>query len=151
VINMSLGGDTSDALDLAVCRSLAAGVMHAVAAGNDDRPACEFSPARGLQAITVAASTRRDSRAFFSNWGECVDLFAPGLDIRSAARGGGYRTLDGTSMASPHAAGAAALCLELQPQAPPEVIKGCVLDRATPGRISNTSDAPDLLLYVGPE
>jgi subtilisin family serine protease len=151
VANMSLGGDTSDAFDLAVCRSLAAGLVHAVAAGNDDRSACGSSPARTLQAVTTAASTIADRRAFFSNWGECVDLFAPGQDIRSAARGGGFRTLSGTSMASPHVAGVAALCLEMQPGADPGEVKRCVIDRATTDRIRDLRQSPNLLLYAGAE
>ena len=111
VANMSLGGGVSPALDRAVCNSIAAGVSYAVAAGNDNSDACNSSPARVFQALGAGATARSDARASFSNVGDCVDLFAPGQDILSARNGGGSTTLSGTSMASPHVAGVAALCL----------------------------------------
>ena len=148
VSNMSLGGDTSRSLDTAVCRSLAAGMSHVVAAGNDDHSACRNSPAHVRQAITMAASDRRDRRAIFSNYGECVDAFGPGVDIRSAWRGGGSNTISGTSMASPHGAGVAALVLERDPGADPEAVKRTVEDTATPEKIVNARDSPNLLLYA---
>ncbi len=149
VANMSLGGSTSPALDLAVCRSIQAGVSYAVAAGNEDADACSSSPARVAQALGTGASTRSDLRASFSNRGECVDLFAPGQDITSARRGGGSTSLSGTSMASPHAAGVSALCLERNPGSTPAQVRRCVLDHASPDKLSNIGNgSPNLLLYA---
>ena len=149
VANMSLGGDTSRSLDTAVCRSLAAGLTHVVAAGNDDHSACRSSPAHVRQAITMAASDRRDRRAIFSNYGECVDAFGPGVDIKSAWRGGGDRVLSGTSMASPHGAGVAVLTLQRHGGAPPDEVTRLVTENATEGAIINTRDSPNLLVYTG--
>ncbi len=149
VANMSLGGSTSPALDLAVCRSIQAGVSYAVAAGNEDADACNSSPARVAQAVGTGASTRSDLRASFSNRGECVDLFAPGQDITSARRGGGSTSLSGTSMASPHAAGVSALCLERNPGSTPAQVRRCVLDHASPDKLSNIGNgSPNRLLYA---
>lgn len=149
VANMSLGGSPAPALDLAVCRSIQAGVSYAVAAGNESSDACGSSPARVVQAIGTGASDRGDARASFSNTGPCVDLFAPGRDITSARNGGGSTTLSGTSMASPHVAGVAALCLERSPGSTPDQVERCVLDHATRGRLSGIgAGSPDLLLYA---
>ena len=149
VANMSLGGDTSRSLDTAVCRSLAAGVTHVVAAGNDRDLACSKSPAHVKQAITVGASDRRDRTASFSNQGECVDVFAPGVDIRSAWSGGGRRTISGTSMASPHVAGVAALILERRPAATAAEIKSELLANSTPGVVRDLRrDTTDRLVYA---
>ena len=149
VANMSLGGGTSPALDLAVCNSIRAGVTYAVAAGNDDEDACGSSPSRVLQAAVAGASDRADRRATFSNTGTCVDLFAPGLDITSARRGGGLATLSGTSMASPHVAGVAALCLERHPGSAPAQVNRCIVDHATTGHLSGIgAGSPDRLLYA---
>jgi cerevisin len=105
--NMSLGGGKSRALDMAVNAVVDAGVHFAVAAGNDNKDACGYSPASANKAITVGATTIKDSRAWFSNWGKCVDIFAPGHEIKSAWIGGNKETniISGTSMASPHIAG----------------------------------------------
>jgi subtilisin family serine protease len=149
VANMSLGGGASPALDRAVCRSIGSGVSYAVASGNDASDACDFSPARIVQAIGVGATDRTDRGASFSNRGRCVDVFAPGRDIVSARRGGGSATLSGTSMASPHVAGVAALCLQRQAGATPAAVRACVLDKATEGRLSSIgTGSPDLLLYA---
>jgi subtilisin family serine protease len=149
VINMSLGGPGNPAMDKAVCDSIRAGVVHVVAAGNDRKRACYNSPARVKQAITVAASTRTDRRAFFSNHGQCVDLFAPGLDILSTRRGGGAHILSGTSMAAPHVTGLAALCRErLGAEATPADVETCVVDSSTPDRIKDVNGAPNRLAYV---
>jgi subtilisin family serine protease len=152
VANMSLGGGASPALDLAVCSSIRAGVTYAVAAGNDNRDACGSSPSRVLQALVAGASDRADRRASFSNTGGCVDLFAPGQDITSARNGGGAATFSGTSMASPHVAGVAALCLERGPGSPPDRAHACVVDRATPDAIADPgSGSPNRLLYARAE
>ncbi|KAJ1833926.1 proteinase B [Coemansia sp. RSA 2711] len=113
VANMSLGGGFSRALNLAVDAAVRAGVHYAVAAGNDNRDACSYSPASAPNAITVGATTITDERAWFSNYGKCVDVFAPGKDILSTWIGGKHSTnsISGTSMASPHVAGLAAYLL----------------------------------------
>ncbi len=148
VANMSLGGDTSRSLDTAVCRSLAAGMVHVVAAGNDGGNACSGSPAHVRQAVTVGATDRRDRRASFSNRGECVDVFAPGVDILSAWRGGGTTVISGTSMASPHAAGVAVLTRQRQPAAAPDEVKQSIESNATEGKVGNAGDGPNLLVYA---
>lgn len=119
VANMSLGGGKSPALDLAVNRAVDAGLHFAVAAGNDNKDACKYSPAAAEKAVTVGASTLGDERAYFSNHGECVDIFAPGLNILSTYIGSkeASATLSGTSMASPHTAGLLAYLLSIYPSA----------------------------------
>ncbi|MGH8707991.1 MAG: S8 family peptidase [Burkholderiales bacterium] len=149
VANMSLGGGASPALDVAVCNSIRAGVTYAVAAGNENQDACRGSPSRVLQAAVTGASDRSDRRASFSNTGACVDVFAPGLEIPSARRGGGSTTLSGTSMASPHVAGVAALCLERHPGSPPASTNRCIVDNASPGRLGDVgAGSPNRLLYA---
>ena len=117
VANMSLGGGKSTALDKAVNAAVDAGMHFAVAAGNDNRDACQNSPAAAENAITVGASTLGDERAYFSNHGSCVDVFAPGLNIKSTYIGSPNATtiMSGTSMASPHTAGMLAYLLSLYP------------------------------------
>jgi subtilisin family serine protease len=149
VANMSLGGGASPALDRAVCNALAAGVSFALAAGNENQNACNTSPARVKQALTVGASTRSDARASFSNTGGCVDVFAPGQDITSARNGGGSTVLSGTSMASPHAAGVAALCAQRNPGAAPAEVEQCVISRATRDKLTSIgTGSPNLLLFA---
>lgn len=151
--NMSLGGSPDPPLDESLCRAYAAGVPIAIAAGNDyGASACSASPARTLQQITVMASNNGDSLASFSNAGSCSDIIAPGENIRSAKPGGGgWQDMSGTSMASPHVAGALAICLDLNPGIGVQCIDK-VLEWATHDRIKNVpSDAPNLFEYVGPE
>ncbi len=122
VVNMSLGGSASTILDDAVRRMIYDGITVVVAAGNNAAPSCYESPARVTAAITVAASTRTDDDASFSNYGACNDLFAPGEDIRSASHtsDSGSTVMSGTSMASPHVAGAArSSCRAIRQRAPP--------------------------------
>ncbi|MEE8526043.1 MAG: S8 family peptidase [Thermoanaerobaculia bacterium] len=149
VANMSLGGSVAPAIDTAVCRSLETGLAHAIAAGNDSGQACDKSPARVQQAVTAGATARNDRRASFSNYGLCVDVFGPGVDIRSARRGSGSQVFSGTSMASPHVAGVMALCAERHPGSDPAALKACVVDHATPGVVGSPGkDSPNLLLYA---
>jgi len=117
VANMSLGGGKSRALDETVNGAVDAGLHFAVAAGNDNRDACTFSPAAAEKAVTVGASTLGDERAYFSNFGPCVDVFAPGLNILSTWIGSdsAINTISGTSMASPHTAGLLAYLLSIYP------------------------------------
>ena len=117
VANMSLGGGKSRALDTAVNGAVDTGLHFAVAAGNDNRDACSYSPAAAEKAVTVGASTLGDERAYFSNFGPCVDVFGPGLNILSTWIGSEHaiNTISGTSMASPHVAGLLAYLLSIYP------------------------------------
>ena len=117
VANMSLGGGKSRTLDLAVNAAVDAGLHFAVAAGNDNADSCNYSPAGAENAVTVGASTLADERAYFSNFGKCNDIFAPGLNILSTWVGSKYATniISGTSMASPHICGLLAYMVSLQP------------------------------------
>jgi cerevisin len=117
VANMSLGGGKSPTLDMAVNAAVEAGMHFAVAAGNDNADACSYSPAAAEGPVTVGASAFTDERAYFSNYGKCVDIFAPGLNIQSTWIGSEHATnvISGTSMASPHIAGLLAYLLSLHP------------------------------------
>ncbi|SDD47515.1 S8 family peptidase [Actinokineospora iranica] len=139
VANMSLTGGGYAPLDTAVANSIAAGVTYTLSAGNNGADACDYSPARTPAAITVAATDGFDIRADFSNYGSCVDIFAPGVDITSAWVGGNTagNTISGTSMAAPHVAGAAALYLSGTPTATPADVRGVLNILATPGTITN--------------
>ncbi|MGC4983050.1 MULTISPECIES: S8 family peptidase [unclassified Streptomyces] len=152
VANLSLGGYANTQLDAAVRNSIASGVTYTVAAGNSGMPASLFSPARVPGALTVGATGRTDARAGFSNTGSSLDLFAPGVDITSTSYTGdrARATSSGTSMASPHAAGAAALYLADHPRdAPAQVVKALVR-RAVPGKVSGAGPgSPNRLLRVG--
>jgi subtilisin family serine protease len=139
VANMSLGGSGSRAVDDAVARSINAGVVYTIAAMNDAGDACNYSPARLPAALTVAASDQSDRRASFTNYGRCVDLYAPGASVLSS-----FNTSDvatalywGTSMASPHVAGAAAQYLQAYPWATPPQVSSALLGATTRDRISN--------------
>ena len=148
VANMSLGGSKSRALDQAVSNLSAAGVFVAVAAGNDNADACTSSPAGADGVFTVAASTKTDAKASFSNWGSCVEIYAPGAAIKSAFLLGTDQTLSGTSMAAPHAAGVAALYKATFGDVPSATIAQDLITHATQGAISgNPAGTPNRLLY----
>jgi subtilisin family serine protease len=154
VANMSLGGGASETLDDAVRRSIAAGVTYAVAAGNGNmagiqQPACNYSPARVREALTVGATNSTDTKASWSNYGECVDLFAPGVSITSAwhTSNTATNTISGTSMASPHVAGVAALYLETNPGASAATVFAKVYDATTKNIVASSSTANNHLLF----
>ncbi|HEX5540947.1 MAG TPA: S8 family serine peptidase [Micromonospora sp.] len=152
VANMSLGGGASATLDNAVTRSISSGITYAVAAGNENANACNYSPARVPDAITVGATDRNDRRAPYSNWGPCLTLFAPGSSITSAWHTGdtATNTINGTSMASPHVAGAAALALSDNPSWSPLQVRNHLINIATPGVVIDPGPgSPNLLLNVG--
>jgi subtilisin family serine protease len=151
VATMSLGGSASPALDAAVRNSIASGVTFVVAAGNSKVDACTVSPARVPAAVTVGATDATDARASFSNWGTCLDLFAPGVEILSAYKGGDRAAawMSGTSMAAPHVAGAAAAYVAGRPDASPAQVRDALVVSATKGAVTGRKGSPDALLYTG--
>ncbi|MEU3045936.1 S8 family peptidase [Streptomyces sp. NPDC006984] len=151
VANMSLGGGADEALDEAVRKAVASGVTFGVAAGNESADAGQVSPARVEEAITVASSTDQDAQSDFSNHGAAVDLYAPGSDITSAWNDSdqGTRTISGTSMATPHVVGAAAVYLAGHPDSAPAEVAAALLAGATPDAISDPSPGtPNRLLKI---
>lgn len=150
VANMSLSGGASPSVNAAVSNSVAAGVIHAVAAGNSNADACNYSPSGAPDAITVGATTSADGRSSFSNFGTCVDIFAPGSSITSTTIASDTSTgvMSGTSMASPHVAGVAALYLQMNPTASPFSVRTAIVNSATSGRLTEVNaGSPNLLLY----
>jgi PKD repeat protein len=154
VANMSLGGGASTSLDASVRNSIAAGISYAIAAGNGnflgfEDDACAYSPSRVLEAMTVSATTSGDVKASWANYGNCVDWFAPGVDITSAWNGSDtdVRTISGTSMATPHTAGVAALYLEGAPDASPAAVRDALYAATTKGVVTSSRTANNHLLY----
>ena len=150
VANMSLGGGASQATDDAVARMTAAGVTVVVAAGNDNANACNYSPARASSAITVGSTTNTDARSSFSNFGSCVDIFGPGSSITSAwyTSTTATNTISGTSMASPHVAGVAALYLASNPTATPAQVTNYIISTSTANKVTGAgTGSPNRLLY----
>jgi subtilisin family serine protease len=148
VANMSLGGSANTSVDSAATNMVNKGVTVAVAAGNSNANANTFSPARASGVITVAASSNTDAKASFSNYGSVVELYAPGVNITSTWLNSGTNTISGTSMASPHVAGVAALYLAGNPGASPAAVSSWIISNATSGVITgNPSGTPNLLLY----
>jgi cerevisin len=161
VANMSLGGGKSPTLDKAVNAAVDMGIHFAVAAGNDNADSCRYSPAAAEKAVTVGASTLSDERAYFSNYGKCNDIFAPGLNIKSTWIGSKYatNTISGTSMASPHIAGLLAYFLSLQPSSDsafavaeitPKQLKKDIISIGTRGALSDVpSSTTNILAFNG--
>lgn len=154
VANMSLGGGKSPTLDRAVNAAVDVGIHFAVAAGNDNADSCKYSPASAEKAVTVGASTLADERAYFSNYGKCNDIFAPGLNIQSTWIGSKYATniISGTSMASPHICGLLAYFLSLQPsqdsafavaEITPKQLKKDLISVGTRGTLTDVPSSTD--------
>jgi subtilisin family serine protease len=156
VINMSIGGPKNSSTNTAVRNARKAGIIVAVAAGNNGKTsspfACNYSPSSAAEALTVGATTSSDQRSSFSNYGSCVDLFAPGssvvsLGTTSNSNSPNAKSLSGTSMASPHVAGAAAIFYQLYDTA--DEAESALMAATASGKISDTkSGTPNLLLQV---
>ncbi|HEX6074700.1 MAG TPA: S8 family serine peptidase [Micromonosporaceae bacterium] len=153
VANMSLGASGTNAtMEQAVRNSIADGVVYAIASGNSNSDACNFTPARTAEAITVNASDINDARASFSNYGTCTDIFGPGVNITAAWNSSdtGTNTISGTSMATPHVAGGAALYRALNPTASPAAVQDGLKANASLNKITNPgTGSPNRLLFVG--
>jgi subtilisin family serine protease len=156
VANMSLGGGASTSLDNAVKNSIAAGVSYAIAAGNGNRggrqdDACKYSPARVAEAMTISATNSSDAKPSWANYGDCVDWFAPGVSITSAWIGSGStetNTISGTSMATPHTAGVAALYLQGNPGASPQTVRDALYNNTTKNIVTSSNTANNHLLFT---
>jgi len=163
VVNMSLGGSKSQALDTVVASSIKKGLSYAIAAGNENQDACNTSPANVKTAVTVGSTelddmgdVQSDGRSSFSNWGTCVDVFAPGSAITAAWKDSNtaIRTISGTSMASPVVCGVMALVLSDNPSLTPEQMHELIKSEATAnvidlacGTSANCKKSPNLLVY----
>jgi subtilisin family serine protease len=149
VLNGSLGGSYSPALNSAVDALAGSGVLPVVAAGNSTEDACGISPASADGALAVGATDRGDDETGFSNYGTCVALFAPGQDIVSAKLGGGSVAESGTSMASPHVAGAALLYKTEHPSATAEQVEAGLVGSSTKDVLTVEHGSPNRLLFTG--
>jgi subtilisin family serine protease len=151
VANLSLGGGKSSAINTAVAGAVSKGLTMVVAAGNSNRDACNYSPASEPSAITVGATASTDARASYSNFGSCLDIFAPGSSITSSWFSGdtALSTISGTSMASPHVAGLAVRILEASPGSTPAQVAQALVASATAGKVTSAgSKSPNLLAYA---
>ena len=151
VANMSLGGGISSSLDTAVNNSINSGITYAIAAGNSSRDACNFSPARVPAALTIGATDKTDTRPSWSNYGKCLDLFSPGVGITSAWIGSNNatKTISGTSMATPHVAGVAALKLQQNPSATPSMVASELINKSTKDVVNSSGkNSPNKLLFT---
>ncbi len=148
VANMSLAGNAFEPLDTAVRSSIASGISYSVASANYNDDACNYSPARVPEALTVNASTSTDARASFSNWGTCTDIFAPGYNIVSTSIDNGFIAGSGTSMAAPHVAAVAAIYLAYTPTASPAQVQKAMKDSATNDVVQDVAGSPNKLIYV---
>ncbi|HET7269822.1 MAG TPA: S8 family serine peptidase [Rubrobacter sp.] len=152
IANMSLGGSASNALDKAVRDSAASGVFYSLAAGNDEADACGHSPARAGTTngvMTTAATNSADQETSWSNYGSCVDIWAPGESILSTRKGGGTTTMSGTSMASPHTGGTGALYLSTHTGASAAAVEGAIKGAATPKTTTSKDGRSITLLNAG--
>jgi subtilisin family serine protease len=148
VLTMSLGGPADASVDTAVRNAVSAGVTVSVAAGNSNTNASSTSPARVAEAITVGATASNDVRSSFSNYGPVVDIFAPGTSILSTKNGGGTATMSGTSMATPHVAGAAAIYLTSHPTATPQQVRDALVNAGSAAVTSPGASTTNKLLNV---